>query len=71
MEINKEELFNLYMKWVDKVAEECEWKTTFGPKEIVYGIASILEDNPKLIKKSTLMGRIAKWGEYLKNKYKN
>ena len=48
MKINKEELYKLYMEWVDKVAEECDWKTTFGPKEIVKAIATILENNPQL-----------------------
>jgi hypothetical protein len=48
MTINKEELFKLYMEWVDKVCEECDWKTSFGPEEIVYSIANILETNPQL-----------------------
>jgi hypothetical protein len=46
MKINKEELHKLYMEWVDEVAEECDWKTTFGPEEIVEAIATILEKNP-------------------------
>ena len=50
MEINKEKLYELYMKWVNDVAEECDWKTHFGPKEIVNAIANILETNPELIK---------------------
>lgn len=49
MKINKEELFKLYMEWVNDVAEECEWKTHFGPEEIVYSIVKILETNPQLI----------------------
>ena len=52
MEINKKELFDLYMKWVDEVTEECDWKTTFGPEEIVYAISSILENNPQLLKQT-------------------
>lgn len=63
MEIDKKELFDLYMKWVDEVTEECDWKTTFGPEEIVYAIASILENNPKLIKKPTFKQRLTKWFE--------
>ena len=51
MEINKEELYKLYMEWVNKVADELDWKTHFGPEEIVYAIADILENNPSLIKK--------------------
>ena len=48
MKINKEELYKLYMEWVDKVAEECDWKTSFTPEEIVGAIATILENNPQL-----------------------
>jgi hypothetical protein len=49
LEINKDELYKLYMKWVDEVTEECDWKTSFGPEEIVHSIANILETNPHLI----------------------
>jgi hypothetical protein len=48
LEINKEELLKLYMEWVNKVSEECDWKTSFGPEEIVNSIANILENNPYL-----------------------
>ena len=50
MKINKEELHKLYMQWVNQVADECDWKTHFGPEEIVYAIVDILEKNPSLIK---------------------
>jgi hypothetical protein len=46
--INKEELYKLYMEWVEQVTEECDWKTSFGPEEIVGAIATILENNPHL-----------------------
>lgn len=49
MKINKEELYKLYMQWVEKVSEECDWKTHFTPLEIVNAIAVILEENPHLI----------------------
>jgi hypothetical protein len=49
MEINKEELHTLYMERVNKVADECDWKTTFGTKEIVHAIAHIIETHPELI----------------------
>ena len=48
MKINKEELYKLYMEWVDKVTEECDWKTTFGPEQIIEAIAIILGNNPHL-----------------------
>jgi len=56
MQINKEQLYKLYMEWVDNVTEECDWKTSFGPEEIVYAIAKILETNPQLIKNDTTGG---------------
>jgi hypothetical protein len=49
MKIDKNELFKLYMEWVNKVTEECDWKTSFDPEEIVHSIATILEQNPQLI----------------------
>ena len=49
MEINKEELFKLYMEWVDEVCEVCDWKTQFRPQEIIHAVASILEEHPELI----------------------
>jgi len=52
MEINKEELHTLYMEWVNKVADECDWKTTFHTEEIVHAIAHIIETHPELIKLS-------------------
>ena len=54
MKINKEELFNLYMKWVNQVSEDIDWKTNFTPNEIVNKIATILENNPKLIENEGL-----------------
>ncbi len=50
IQINKEQLYLLYMQWVEEITEECDWKTSFGPQEIVYAIAAILENNPELIK---------------------
>jgi hypothetical protein len=50
MEIDKIELHRLYMEWVNKVADELDWKTHFGTEEIVHAIAHILETNPQLIK---------------------
>ena len=47
--INKDELYRLYMEWVNEVADECDWKTHFGPEEIVNAIANILENNSTLI----------------------
>lgn len=49
LKINKEELLSLYMKQVDDICEECDWKTSFGPKEIISIISTILEANPNII----------------------
>ena len=53
MKINREELYKLYMEWVEQVTEECDWKTSFGPEEIVGAIADILENNPHLYEKKS------------------
>ena len=49
LKINKEELLSLYLKQVDDICEECDWKTSFRPKEIIAIIAKILESNSHLI----------------------
>ena len=45
MKINKEQIYNKYMQWVDEVTEDLDWKTQFTPKEIVYKICQIIEEN--------------------------
>ena len=50
IQIDKVELNKLYIEWVNQVADELDWKTHFGPEEIVYAIADILEKHPELIK---------------------
>ena len=35
MKIDKEELYKLYMEWVDQVTEECDWKTHFDSEELM------------------------------------
>lgn len=47
--INREKLYRLYMSRVEQVAEDLEWKTHFGPEEIVDMISCILETNSNLI----------------------
>ena len=41
--MDREKIYDLYMKWVDEVVEECDWKTHFTPKEIVYKICQIIQ----------------------------
>lgn len=49
MKIDREKLYELYMREVDQISEEYDWVSVFGPKEIVGMIASILEENPSII----------------------
>jgi hypothetical protein len=49
MKVDKERLYKLYMDWVDEVSDNCDWKTSFGPEEIVHAIGVIIENNPDLI----------------------
>ena len=49
MKVDKEKLYELYMNWVDEVSDNCDWKTSFGPEEIVHAIGVIIENNPDLI----------------------
>lgn len=37
------------MDEVNLICETCDWKTTFGPQEIVNMISNILENNENLI----------------------
>lgn len=48
MKINREKLFELYMAEVNEIAEKCDWKSTFGPEEIVGMISTIIENHPEV-----------------------
>ena len=49
MKINKFKLFELYMNKVSEISDICDWKSVFGPEEIVNLIAEIIENNKELI----------------------
>ena len=49
MKINREALLKLYTIEVGHISEHCDWKTQFGPEEIVNMIASIIEKHPILL----------------------
>lgn len=49
MEINKEQVYKLYMQKVEKIADECDWKTHFTPEECVNLVCNVLQENPSLI----------------------
>ena len=49
MKINREALLKLYMTEVGHISEHCDWKTQFGPEEIVNMIVSIIENHPMLL----------------------
>ena len=40
----KEDILVEYLKWVDEVTEECDWKTHFTPEEIVSKVVDIVLD---------------------------
>ena len=37
------------MDKVSEISETCDWKSVFGPEEIVSLISEIIERNPKLV----------------------
>ena len=45
MIINRKMLFNLYMREIDKIAEDCDWKTNFTPEEIISIVCKIINEN--------------------------
>jgi hypothetical protein len=49
--IDRDRLYQLYMDHVDRVCDECDWVTSFTPKDIVNMISHIIELYPDLIKK--------------------
>lgn len=53
MKINKEKLYELYMKEVEAICEVCDWKTSFSAGECVNIVAYLLEEHPTLIDHET------------------
>ena len=51
IEIDRKKLYKLYMEEVERISEECDWVSTFTPKDIIAIISNIIELNPKIIKK--------------------
>ena len=49
MKINRTKLYLLYMDRVAEISEACDWKSVFGPEEIVNLVADIIEYNPDLL----------------------
>ncbi len=45
MTINRKQLYTLYMAKVSEICETNDWKTQFGPEEIVNLIADIIEED--------------------------
>lgn len=45
--MDKEKIYEKYMQWVEAVTEECEWKSTFTAKELVYKVCSLIEEDEK------------------------
>ena len=49
MKINREDLLKLYIIEIEHISESLDWKTQFGPEEIVDIIVSIIEKHPTLL----------------------
>ena len=49
MKINREDLLKLYIVKIEHISESFDWKTQFGPEEIVNLIADIIEKHPILL----------------------
>ena len=49
MKINREALYILYMEKVGKISNDIDWKTQFGPEEIIDMIADIIEKESKIL----------------------
>ena len=44
MRIDRDRLFEMYMEEVEHISDVFDWKTQFGPKEIVDIISTLLEE---------------------------
>lgn len=42
-EEQKQEIYNLYMKEVDEICEDCEWVTHFTAKDVVRILLGVIE----------------------------
>lgn len=42
MDTFKQDVLTKYLKWVEQVSEDCEWKTHFTPDEIVSKVVDIV-----------------------------
>jgi hypothetical protein len=43
MQINREEVYEEYMRKVDQIAEDCDWVTHIGPKTLVNLVIDVIE----------------------------
>lgn len=51
IKVNREKLYELYITEIFRIADECDWKTSFDAQEIVYIISKTIEDNPEIIER--------------------
>lgn len=49
--INRKELYEEYMKEINLIADICDWKTHFNPREIVKIVADIIEKHYRVERK--------------------
>lgn len=50
IKIDKEKLYSLYMKEINRICDLFEDKSQFSPKELIGIVSDVLEQNPELIK---------------------
>lgn len=55
---DKETIYNEYMKFVDKISNDLDFKTEISPKELVYAVLGLVDDlfsgNCKTCNKGTM-----------------
>ena len=49
MKIDRKALYNFYTEKIEQITEECDWVTSFNPREIINILVDILETNTSLI----------------------
>lgn len=54
IKIDRERLYKLYMEEVDHICEECDWVSSFTPRDIISIISRLIESNPNLISKDNV-----------------
>jgi len=57
IKLDRERLYKMYMDHVDYICDECDWVSSFTPRDIISIISTIIENNPDLISKDNVLIR--------------